>query len=252
MIPKIIHYCWFGNAPMNYMAKKCVRKYKIIKDAEIKEWNERNVDLSYPDFVVSAYVRKNYGFVSDYVRLKALYDYGGLYLDTDVEIKKDFNDRFWNADLVFSYMYNDGISGGFIMAKPHHPFIKRLLDCYETAGFSYVSNNIFLTGKILEYFPGFRLDGRFQEFEKNHFIYPKEYFHHPVLLSDINRGYSVHHFMGSWWKKSKSLKHLLRPVVKYILFRCHVLSCIYWNMNQKIYLKKRPYYQRYLLDKGHQ
>ena len=248
MIPKIIHYCWFGNTPMNYMAKRCVRKYKLIKAAEIKEWNEQNTDLSYPDFVVSAYRKQNWAFVSDYVRLKALYDYGGLYLDTDVEIKKDFDSRFWDADLVLGYMYDDDISTSFMMARPRHPFIKKLLDCYETMDLSYISNNIFLTGQILEYYPGFKLDGQYREFEKKHFIYPKSFFQCPVLLSEKG-GYSVHHFMGSWYEKGRNLRYMLRPAIKYILFYCHIFGYIYWNVNQKRYLKKRPYYQRYLKDK---
>ena len=76
MIPKIIHYCWFGNKPMNYMACKCVKSYKILRGGVI-EWNESNSDLSSPNFVVKAYKYKAWAFVSDYVRLKALYDYGG-------------------------------------------------------------------------------------------------------------------------------------------------------------------------------
>jgi len=251
MIPDIIHYCWFGNPPKNYMAEKCVRSFDLLKrEIEIKEWNEQNTNLSSPKFVAQAFKKKAWAFVSDYVRLKALYDYGGVYLDTDIEIKREFDDSFWEADLVLGYMYDDAISTAVIMSKPHHPFIKRLLDCYEKMELNInIPNNVLMTQQVLEYYPHFKLNGKFQKFDDRCFIYPKTYFEEPVLFSKKG-GFSVHHFMGSWHPKKKSLKVRLRSLVKYLLFYCFIINWIYQKANRKIYLKRFCFYKRYLNDKN--
>lgn len=155
MIPKIIHYCWFGHAPKNYMAKKCIKSYSILKnDIKVIEWNEHNSDLEATNYVAQAYKNKAWAFVSDYIRLKALYDFGGIYLDTDVEIKKEFEDSFFKADLILGYMYDDIISTAVIMAKPKHPFIKKLLDEYNFMDFkSTIPNNELITQELLNYYP---------------------------------------------------------------------------------------------------
>ena len=230
---------------MNYMACKCVKSYKILRG--VIEWNESNSDLSSPNFVVKAYKYKAWAFVSDYVRLKALYDYGGVYLDTDVEIRKTFTDRFWNADLVLGYMYDDAVSTAVIMAKAHHPFIKFLLDKYETLILDTTNpNNGLMTQALLEFYPNFRLNGKYYQLEDNGFIFPKDYFEEPIICGE--GGYSVHHFMGSWHMVNKSFKVKLRPIVKWSLFHCRLLNYAYQKINRKLYLKKASHYRRYLED----
>ena len=87
MIPKIIHYCWFGGNPLPKDAQKCIMSWKkYLPDYEIKEWNESNFDVNCCPYVMGAYEAKKYAFVSDYVRFYILYHEGGLYFDTDVEI----------------------------------------------------------------------------------------------------------------------------------------------------------------------
>ena len=87
MIPKIIHYCWFGRNPLPTSAKKCIASWKkFLPDYEIKEWNEDNFDVNAIPYTQQAYEAKKYAFVSDYARFWVLYHYGGLYFDTDVEI----------------------------------------------------------------------------------------------------------------------------------------------------------------------
>lgn len=248
MIPKIVHYCWFGNNAKNYMACQCIDSFNKL-GARIIEWTETNSDLSSSVFVAQAYKMKAWAFVSDYIRLKALYDYGGMYLDTDVEIKKEFDASFWEADLVLGYMYDDVVSTAVILARPQHPFIKRLLDCYETMVLDVnIPNNILMTKQLLECYPHFKLNGKLQEFDNNCFIYPKTYFEEPVLFSRQD-GFSIHHFMGSWHRKKYSFKARMRPVVKYILFHCFTINWIYQKINRKIYSKKSCFYPRFLQDK---
>ena len=98
MIPKIIHYCWFGGNPLPDDAKKCITSWKkFFPDYEIKEWNETNYDLSVCPYVKEAYESKKWAFVSDYARFDILYKYGGLYFDTDVEVIKTFDDILKNG-----------------------------------------------------------------------------------------------------------------------------------------------------------
>lgn len=93
MIPKIIHYCWFGRNPLPASAQECIASWrKSLPDYEIKEWNEDNFDVNIIPYTQQAYEAKKYAFVSDYARFWVLYHYGGLYFDTDVEVIKSFDD----------------------------------------------------------------------------------------------------------------------------------------------------------------
>ena len=93
MIPKIIHYCWFGRNPLPESAVKCINSWKkFFPDYEIKEWNEDNFDVNIIPYTREAYEAKKYAFVSDYARMWILYHYGGLYFDTDVEVIKSMDD----------------------------------------------------------------------------------------------------------------------------------------------------------------
>lgn len=93
MIPKIIHYCWFGGKPLPKSARKSIASWRrFFPDYEIKEWNEGNFDVNIIPYTAEAYSAKKYAFVSDYARMWILYNYGGLYFDTDVKVIKPFND----------------------------------------------------------------------------------------------------------------------------------------------------------------
>ena len=101
MIPKVIHYCWFGKKPLPPLAVNCIDSWKkFCPDYEIIEWNEKNFDINSNTYVREAYENKKWAFVSDYVQLYALYNYGGIYMDTDVQVLKPL-DAFLN-DQAFS------------------------------------------------------------------------------------------------------------------------------------------------------
>ncbi len=92
-IPKIIHYCWFGGNPLPQMAQRCIDSWKkYLPDYEIKQWDETNFDVNIIPYTRQAYEAKKYAFVSDYARFLILYQYGGLYFDTDVEVIKPLDD----------------------------------------------------------------------------------------------------------------------------------------------------------------
>lgn len=133
MIPKIIHYCWFGGNPKNKLFDKCFKSWKkYCPDYEIIEWNEENFDISScPLYVRQAYDAKMWAFVTDYVRLKVVYDCGGIYLDTDVELKKKI-DKLLEHSAYFGF--EDGIhvaTGLGFGAVKGHLILKELMEDYE-------------------------------------------------------------------------------------------------------------------------
>ena len=140
MIPKIIHYCWFGGKPLPKLAKKCIASWKkFCPDYEIKEWNESNFDLNSCTYVKEAYDSKKYAFVSDYARFWILHRYGGVYFDTDVELLKSIDDIL--ADGAFMGVENFvaeqnkakiSINPGLgIAAEPGMLIYQEILDFYH-------------------------------------------------------------------------------------------------------------------------
>lgn len=132
MIPKIIHYCWFGRNPLPKSARKCIISWeKYFPDYEIKEWNEDNFDVNSIPYTREAYERKKYAFVSDYARFHILYHYGGLYFDTDVEVIRPMTDvvehgAFMGMELL--YGVNPGLGLG---TEPLCEFYKEVVLYYE-------------------------------------------------------------------------------------------------------------------------
>ncbi len=118
MIPKIIHYCWFGGNPLPKSAQKCIASWKkFFPDYEIREWNESNYDVQKIPYIREAYAAKKYAFVSDYARFDLLYHHGGLYFDTDVEVIRPFDDILENG--AFMGCETDGTGqGGSISVAP--------------------------------------------------------------------------------------------------------------------------------------
>lgn len=250
MIPKIVHYCWYGKGKKISLIKKCIKSFQKLQPDKIIEWNEDNCSFVENNFIKTAYEQKAWAFVSDYYRLKALYDYGGIYLDTDVMIEKRFPDTFYEANLVLGYMFDCFISTAVIMAAPHHPFIKGLLDLYDNLDFNVIANNAILTDYVIKRYPNFKLNGKFVQLEPNCYIYPKEYFEVPIRpcsKKSTNGGYSVHHFTG-FWIHQHGVKAFIRPLFKKILFENHWLNYFYNLYSRKKSLIINPLYNKYLED----
>ncbi len=141
MIPKVIHYCWFGGNPLSDGAVKCIDSWRsFFPDYEIKEWNEGNFDVNMIPYTRDAYVAGKYAFVSDYARMWILYHHGGIYFDTDVEVIAPFDDIL--SDGSFMGCEIDGGRGG-IMVNPGlglgveagNPVVRRILDFYSGHAF---------------------------------------------------------------------------------------------------------------------
>jgi len=136
MIPKVIHYCWLGNKPLTPLAQKCVDSWRrVMPDYEIKLWNESNYDFQKNTFMANAYKQKMWGFVPDYARLDIIYNYGGIYLDTDVEALKPFDDFLeYPAFCGFESKYLVALGLGF-GAEKGNKIIKQLMAPYENMDF---------------------------------------------------------------------------------------------------------------------
>lgn len=233
MIPKIIHYCWFGRNPLPKTALKCIDSWKkFFPDYEIKEWNEDNFDVHILPYTEEAYKAKKYAFVSDYARLWVLYHYGGIYFDTDVEVIKSMDDILGKGgfmgceiDMDESFSVNPGVG---IAIESNHPVYKELLSIYSNLHF-YLENgemNPFAivritTTTLLNY--GLKKEPTIQDIQ-GITIYPADYFN-PLndatgqLKISINTR-SIHWYSKTWCPTSPFRNKIIRFCHRYFGINC--------------------------------
>ena len=137
MIPKVIHYCWFGYNKLPNNTKRYIKTWrKYCPDYEIKEWNESNFNIDCCKFVRQAYNNRAWAFVSDYARVKIIYDNGGIYLDTDVELLKNLDflldNSFFACVSQIESLCNSGLGYG---AEAGNPVVKKMMNIYESMEF---------------------------------------------------------------------------------------------------------------------
>lgn len=218
---KIIHYCWFGPRPLSKLAKKCMKTWKeFFPDYEIKLWNEETFDFNQNQFVKEAYENKKWAFVADYARLKALSEYGGIYLDTDVEIIKDPAEIL--EDECFLGVEDSGlVNAAVIGAKaPHNVFIDKLIEKYEGLEKFDVDDIYAMTipRQITEMLTplGFTKESNeIQEFfDGNLRVYPREYFY-PLSYDYQDNKFTenscmVHKYDATWTSKPEKAKLFFR------------------------------------------
>lgn len=213
-IPKKIHYCWFGNGKKNELVKKCIASWKkYCPDCEIIEWNETNYDISKNLYMKQAYDSKRWGFVSDYVRLDILYEHGGIYFDTDVEVVRSLDELFEGQGFFGfekpviekenSYYVNTGQGFG---AEPFNEVILNMRNFYDNIFFCDSEGNENLTTCpyyntiVLEKF-GLQKDNSMQIIRKM-VVYPDEFFcpfNWKIKKMIITENtFAVHHFNASW------------------------------------------------------
>ncbi len=216
MIPKIIHYCWFGGNPLPKDAKQCIKSWKKhCKGYKIIQWNEKNFDISSaPLYVRQAYEAKKWAFITDYVRLYAMTKFGGIYMDTDVEVVRSLDEFLKHS--AFSGFENDTqIPTGIMASEKDFPLFKELLSYYDNASFinedgslNLTTNVVIITDMCNKY--GFVPNGKYQEVA-GFALYPKDYFC-PITdmweLEMTSNTATIHWFSGSWVdsKKNWSLK----------------------------------------------
>lgn len=255
MIPKIIHYCWFGGNPLPELAKKCIESWKkFLPDYEIKEWNESNYDVHKIPYTAQAYDAKKYAFVSDYARFDILYQYGGIYFDTDVEVIKSI-DKILLEGAFAGFESPGQLATGLGIASPiASPIYKEILESYEKSDFISSNGTMNLTTvveRVTEIFKkhGLTDENRIQKVA-DVTIYPAEYFcpkdNRTGELNITPNTYTIHHYDGSWTiplrKKYMSLRSKIASkfgikVAKIILLPLQVI-CIIKEVGFKSFLKK--------------
>jgi len=199
-IPKIIHYCWFGHNQPTEKMKKCMDSwYKFLPDYSLTLWNEDNFPFEKYPFAEQAYKHKQYAFVADVARLYALHYYGGIYMDTDVEVIKPL-DEFLQYGAFSSYETNYLISTGIIGAKQNNNWIRLLLSWYDGLNYSKYYKNIANTkiiSKITELHYGIKLKKLSSFILPNDDlrIFPREWCPSRNITEN---SYCIHHFTGSW------------------------------------------------------
>lgn len=214
MIPKIIHYCWFGGNPLPESAKKCIKTWKEkCPDYEIIEWNESNFDVNSHPFMKAAYEAKAWAFVSDYARLKIIYEKGGFYLDTDVELLKNL-DSLCENECYFGIEQDicaiaSGL--GFGSVKGHSVILDMLKEYDELNFFNVEREKIacpILNTRVLKR-KGYVKENKFQ-YLGNVVVYPSEYFDPICPWTKTNlicdKTISIHHYDASWLSVTQKLK----------------------------------------------
>ena len=226
MIPKIIHYCWFGGNPLPELTIKCIDSWrKFCPNYEIKEWNESNFDVNIIDYAKEAYDAKKYAFVADYARFFILHKYGGIYFDTDIEVVRPIDDVLGNKCFFGFGPHN--LTLPVFGAEPQQPFYREVLLDYEKRHFIQNDGTYDLTTiermaqRLLIERYGLQLNGKPQLLKTGVYIYPKEYFFSTDYLTGVTtlneKLYVIHHCDGSWLdEESKLCLKYQRTAIKYL------------------------------------
>jgi hypothetical protein len=210
-IPKIIHYVWVGGNEKSSDIKRCMRTWKKhLKDYKIIEWNESNFDINSHPFIKAAYSARKWAYVSDYIRASVIYNYGGIYLDTDIIL----------VDRLDSLLYSKAFVGfenehypftAVFGAEKGHPFVKDMLDYYNVVenDFAFENNNTISVSNILINNYGCQRGNNKQVLKEDIIVYPDYILCNPSLKSK-----TIHIFTGTWLNEKSDLKKRINKYIK--------------------------------------
>ncbi|WP_113639374.1 glycosyltransferase family 32 protein [Nubsella zeaxanthinifaciens] len=215
MIPKILHYCWFGNGEMPELALKCLESWrKYLPDYEIMVWNESNFDVNMYRFASEAYKEKKYAFVADVCRLYALKNMGGIYLDTDVEFLKPLDEKVLQQNAFTGFEDNLLLSSAIMGSEKNGKWINDLLPYYDNRSFYLkdgthdINPNTEIITEFMKTRKNVQINNTFQELEGYCTIFPSDYFcpksWKTLKIKQTPNTYCIHHFAGSWLHKKQS------------------------------------------------
>lgn len=252
-IPKTIHYCWFGGQPKPKLAQKCIRSWKkYCPDYEIVEWNENNFDVTQNLYCRQAYEAKKWAFVTDYARLKILYEYGGIYFDTDVELLRKIDDLLIHSCFMGIEKSNRVVqvaTGLGMGAEKGHPLVKKLLEDYQSISFYKEDGGMDMTtcttrnAVILKKY-GYEEKDCIQKIA-DAVIYSSEYFS-PIMMENgfmykTRNTYSIHHYSLSWTSPEK--QHSRKKLIREMKMRNLVYNIKVWPNNALLHLLGREKYK---------
>lgn len=221
MIPKTIHYCWFGGKKLPKDVRQCIKSWKkYCPDYNIVQWNEKNFNVNENKFTKAAYEDKGWAFVSDYARLKIIYDNGGIYLDTDVELIKNLDSLLNNECYVAVQKHDHVIATGLgFGAEKGHSMIANMLLEYDTIMYDEMNKENFTCPKLNTL--AFVKKGYEYSDDvtcvQGVMIYPGRFFD-PYSTGEKDSSlcedtYSIHHYSASWTKGSHRLKRRIARVI---------------------------------------
>lgn len=232
MIPKIIHYCWFGGNPLPASALKCIESWKkYLPDYEIKEWNESNFDVNVIPYTAEAYKMKKYAFVSDYARFYILYKFGGLYFDTDVQVINNMDDivergPFMGCENLATGTNVASVAPGLgLGVPPGHSLYKEILDMYDSMRFIN-EQGVQISGTVVTYTTDLLVRKGLVASNKVQcvdgvWIYPKDYFCPMDYVSGItditSNTRSIHLYTATWkpWYCQLEMKFCQKFGIRY-------------------------------------
>lgn len=226
-IPHIIHYIWFGGGSKTELIKRCIKSWREkLPGWEIKEWNENNFDVESCTYMKQAYESKKYAFASDYARFAVLYEYGGIYLDTDVEVLKSFPEEMLENSGFAGVESNYKIAPGLVFAcEPGNRLVKEILEVYQKEKFV-LEDGRQNTMTVVEYVTkvfqkyGFLMNGKEQLIEGIR-IYSCEYF---CAYDFITREFSItdntvciHHYTATWASPKDKIVRKIKDSIKKVV-----------------------------------
>lgn len=245
MIPKIIHYCWLSDDEYPESIKECLASWKeVLPDYEFRLWNRKQFDIDCTQWTKQAFEAKKYAFAADYIRLYALYNYGGIYLDSDVVVYKSFNDL-----LHLPYFIGEDITHCFepaiIGSEPHQKWLKDVLDRYEGLSFVDLDGSYNMKGLPIVFHD--RLTPRYQ-FKKVRLplscsdysegvinVFPSSFFNSRDYIGAIKTvdSYCSHNYIGSWLEPRKGIfSYVKRIVPRFVLnFMYRIMIVLLYKKN---------------------
>lgn len=245
MIPKVIHYCWFGRNPLPPLVEKCIASWKkLMPDYEIKLWNEDNFDVNINPYTKEAYKNKKYAFVSDFARFWIIYNYGGIYFDTDVELIKPIDDIISEGAFMacekdcIKELYYPSVAPGLVLAaEKGHTIYKELIEKYNSL--SFLNHDGSLNLKTVDQYTTEILikHGLKKVFDKIQIveginIYPGEYF---CPISSVTKRLritentrAIHIYTATW--SNRSFKH---NIIRFIRSLLPDSALLWWNEKKR-------------------
>ena len=237
MIPKIIHFCWIGGTDIPEDVNRCIDTWKkFLPDYEIMRWSEENFDVNIIPYTKEAYEAGRYAFVSDYIRLFALYNYGGIYMDTDVEVLKNLDPLLQNHAFT-GFEDTDRISAWLFGSEKNNPLFKEFIDSYSErhfvksdGSFDLTPNPVPITQKLTEH--GLLLNNQYQELDFIT-IYPMDYFcpYNPYREGKnlfTKNTYMNHLFNGTWKSGKDRFKSHIKIITQRVIGKKNTEKILSW------------------------
>ena len=243
MIPKIVHYIWFGGKPFPEKVQRCIESWqKYLPDYEFRLWNEETFDVNSVEFTKQAYANQKWAFVSDYVRVKALFEIGGWYLDTDVEIVKPLAPL--EGERLVLGTDEIGELTALMGSEKGHPYWKEILDYYHTLEFvredgslNMVVNNKYLQDILEKY--GYVHENKYQELKEGIIVFPDDYFHVVSFMKgdkhQTKNTYAIHWHTLLWVSKKTHINRWLRLNVLRPLMGGEISSKLFLKLHSIFY-----------------